>query len=489
MFKEFLSDLLKYLPGKILPGVFGLFLLPIMTRLLRPSDYGVYVIVTSTVSLLTIMGTEWIGPSLTRFLPEYEQKGMLKSFGETVLWLSVASIGSTALVAAVSLAVTPGFFGSKLIYGWLGVALFGAGGVFTIMMGMLVARRRPTAYSVFSIWQQCGCVTVGLLVAWAFSLRVEGLLLGSAAAVLVALPLLARSAFGGILGGGFSRQAAVAIASYGCPLMATNLAGWVLRLSDRYILQFFCGEKEVGLYAVSYNIADRSIYLVVSLVVLSSAPIVMQIWERQGAEPTRQFVSKLTRYYLLVAVPATVGLSLVGKSVVALLTTKEFHAGCRIMPLVAFSMFLMGIQRNYQLGLLFHKKTGVVLCILVLVSLFNVAFNLCLVPHFGFVGAGYSGAASYLVFTLAMAHVSQKYFAWAFPWKTLFRSTLAAAIMGVAVLAGLHAPRVSTVVSLTLAILLGVVTYAISIVAVGGVSRSELKLFARGAELGWRGRG
>jgi len=474
MIREFFKDMVKYLPGKVLPGLVGIFALPLMTRLLKPADYGVYVIIISSSTLLTILSTEWLAVSLVRFYPVFREKSNLPVFGTTVLWFGLLSVGTATVLGACVALLVPNVIGGRAAYVCAGLGQSAVGGVYAFLMALLVARRQATTHSAFAIWQQCVCLGIGLFVAWSTSLGVIGLLLGSICGILLAMPLLGRLAFRGILGGSVSTEAASSMAAYGFPIMATNVAYWGLRLSDRYILAHFRGEREVGLYAVSYSIAERSLYLIVSLVIMSSTPIAMEIWEKHGAQEAQKFVSRLTQHYFVMAVPAMVGLAMLGKPIVSILTTKEFHAGYRIVPLVAFSMFLMGVQRGFQLGLMFHKKTLTIMRVLLLTSVFNIVANLCLIPSYGFMGAGCSAAVSYLLFTLLMAYLSRSCFVWEFPWVPLFKSGISAGIMAVFLLGMMRLPGLPVVAGVVLAVGIGAVAYVLSMLVIGGVDRAKM---------------
>ena len=78
MLKSFAKDLLGYIPSKVIPGIFGLVIIPVMTRLFNPDEYGQYVIVTSTVSILGIIAIDWVRTSIMRFYATYEKSSELK---------------------------------------------------------------------------------------------------------------------------------------------------------------------------------------------------------------------------------------------------------------------------------------------------------------------------------------------------------------------------------------------------------------------------
>lgn len=307
--KAFFHDLLRYVPSRLLPAAFGLIILPVFTRLFDPEEYGIYTIVITTAAVLTIIATEWIGPSAIRFYAQFEKNGSVGTYAATVLYLSVLSIGMIASVGAIGILLLHSHLSFGSTYLLIGLGLFVVSAIASVMLQVLVARRMASAYSFYTVWQQCICLALGLLAAWLFLAGIKAVLLVTIVGTAVSLPLLFYSTFRGIGKGTFSHSAGLQMMLYGFPLMVTNLASWALHLSDRYVIQAIRGSQEVGLYAVSYSIADRSISLVLSLLALASGPIAMQVWEKEGAYQAKLFVHKLTKYFLIIASPATVDLS------------------------------------------------------------------------------------------------------------------------------------------------------------------------------------
>lgn len=469
MLREFGKDFLRYFPGRVLPGLFGMAILPVMTRMLGAAEYGQYNIILSAVALISIAVADWIVPSVIRLQPEQAARGGRDDVTATALWLggaaTVIAVGGVGLLSAF----VPGVLGRAGTSRGLALGLCAATALFALVSGLLVSRRRAGLYSGVTVWQQSGGIAAGLALVALAGTGVTAMLWGALAATMLAL---GAAAWGGLrsgAGGCYSPTLAREIASYGVPLMATNLAGWILRLADRYVLEGYHGAREVGLYAVSWTIADRSISLVVSLFALSSAPLVVDLWQKQGESAVRDFIRRLTQVYLLVAVPAAVGLALVGRRLVALLTAPEFHAGHLIILPIALAAVLMGIQRNFQLALLLHKRTGTILQILLLTGGFSVVANLLVVPRFGFVGAGMVSAASYLLFTIVMAVVSRRYLIWPFPWTTLRQTLMASAVMGVAVGGAQSVTGAASWPGLILAVLVGCVAYVAALWGFGGI--------------------
>ncbi|MGE5294052.1 MAG: polysaccharide biosynthesis C-terminal domain-containing protein, partial [Solirubrobacterales bacterium] len=314
-------------------------------------------------------------------------------------------------------------------------------------------------------------------------LGIEGLLLGTSFAAFVTLPLLWREALGRGVRVWFAERidwrAARAAFAYGMPLVVSNLAVWILSLSGRYVIGLFRGAGEVGVYSLSYNIADKSIMLLVTLFLMASGPISMRIWENDGEQESKRFVIQVTRLYLLACVPLVVGLSVLSRLVVDVMAGDEYAEGYRIMPYVLSGVLLVGIEQRYQSGLLFHKKTGLITASTILAGLLNVFLNVLFVPRYGYFAAGVAAPVSYAALLLLTARFSRRVFVWRFPWRSLFNVALASAMMGIVIHLLNSYVGLAPAGMVGLCLCAGAIVYGAVLLALGEFPTEELRSVCR----------
>jgi len=65
--------------------------IPIITRLFQPGEYGNYVLVISTVSVISVI-VGWLSIPIIRFYPLYEHNKKLPAFYGTILTMTFISI-------------------------------------------------------------------------------------------------------------------------------------------------------------------------------------------------------------------------------------------------------------------------------------------------------------------------------------------------------------------------------------------------------------
>ncbi len=484
MIQDFIKDLLKYLPAQIAPAIMGLITIPIITRLFPPADYGNYILVTATVSIFaTIVG--WLGMSIIRFYPVYEQDGRLPViYGTVVRWLLV----SVAVLAAIFLGISFVVKAHRKIHLYhlmlIGTLLFVFTAVFEVLQQFLRSKRWAGLYSAFSIWKNAVGLLVGLGLAMGLGCGVEALLWGSVLSSIVALPFLWRSVLGKTRwketnSVGLARE----MAKYGFPLVVGNLAGWILSLSDRYVLEFFRGAQEVGIYSISYTISEKSIVLLTSMFMFASGPISMSVWEKEGVAKSQEFLTKLTRYYLIICLPIVVGLSVLARPVVELLTAPAYYEGFRIVPLVALGGFFLGLQQRFQSGLAYYKKTHLIMVSIVASGLLNLGLNVFLIPKYGYIAAAATTLVSYVFLVVMIVVMSRKYFVWKFPFRSLGNTVCASVVMIVAIYPISNSLTSSTLINLVAGICIGVVVYFLMLFFLREPQKEEIQAMG---ELGSR---
>ncbi len=478
MIKELLKDIVKYFPSYVVPAIVGIIAVPIVTRLFPPADYGNYVLVLATVSILSAIASAWINASIIRFFSEYKQSSRLEELYSTTIKLTLLSVITISLIFGCVLFIAQRHLSANL-YSLMriGILVFIVTSCSQIMLGFLRAKRQVTWYSFFTIWHNVAGIGLGIVFVIVFGYSVDGLLWGAFLSVAIALPLLWKMSVGKLsfsVGSIYSPMS-LEIAKYGFPVIAVNLASWVLSLSDRYILQFFKGSREVGIYSVSYAISEQTIFMIASLFMLASAPIGFSIWESQGAEASREFLHKLSRYYILIGLPAAVGLSVLAKPIISVLAAPAYFPGYKIIPLVAFGAFLVGIVHRFSEALTLYKKTDILMYCILGSALLNIILNFLFIPKYGYMAAAATTFIAYAVDLTARIILSRQFIKWKFPFKSLGKIACASAVMAAVVYPVGNSLTSSVLINLVSGIAAGIVVYILALFLLREPQKEEIQ--------------
>ena len=350
---------------------------------------------------------------------------------------------------------------------------------------MIRSQERSASFTSIQLITHYGSLGVGLLLVIVWGFRINGLLWGTFLTLILPLPFLISQATKGIAfrPQRFQFNDAIQMWEYAWPLTLGNVAMWGLRVSDLFIISSFRSERDVGLYSVSYNISAKSIELLVALFLLSVSPLVYRTWETEGKEATEKSVTMVTRVYLILCLPATVGLTVLAFPFVALLTAPDYYEGSRIVGYVVFSSFVWGLANIAVLGIAIKKQAHLLAGTQIIAAATHIGLQLLLVPRFGYIAAAISTLIGYTVLLVLQTLGSRSHLAWKFPFKTLRNTLIASSIMGLVAwgtygLSGYESGGKGSPFFLFLSIIIAIPVYLINIWFLGEVTLDEkMKIF------------
>jgi len=478
MIKNLFKDILQYFPSMVIPALVGIIALPIITRLFSPADYGNYVLVIATVSILSALAG-WVSMSIVRFYPAYERDKKTTEFTILTIKLIFLSIFAISIVSLCILFFLHNYISGNFYHLMgIGIFVFILASLFSTLLDLLRIKRQIKWYSGFFVWKSITSLVFGILFVIIFKLGVGGLLWGSILSVGFALPFLWKIAVEKIRITSIKVpwKPTVEMARYSFPLVVGNLAAWILSLSDRYVLEFFRGAHEVGIYSVSYQISQNSIMLLTSLFALAFNPLSIIVWEKQGEKASQEFVRKGTRYFLLLCIPAIIGISILQNPILKLLSTPNYYEGAKIIPLVVLGVFFLGLTQRFGAGLSFYKKTHFFMYSLILSSLFNLGLNFLFIPRYGYMAAAVTTFISYAFMLVVVIFVSRRFFIWEFPFKSLGNVVCASGVMGIAVYFMGNNLTSSILINLILSIIVGILVYSLMLFLLREIKSSEIQV-------------
>lgn len=467
--RELGRDLLRYLPSQGIPAVISFFTIPILTRLFDPTSYGDYRLVLATVGIFG-SASVWIAAAIYRFYPESEIADQTGSFLTTVNRLLFVNTGVFIGIWGLGLLLIGPSLPRDLAYlFFLGMILLSINTAWGVFNAMVRTLRRVTAYSVAVSLNKALTLGLGVaLVVWA-GMRVDGLLIGSIAGSALLLPMLVlitrrrlaeRSST-------YDPQLARAMMRYGFPIALMMMAAWMLELGDRFIIAAFRGTGEVGLYSAAYGIAEQGMQLILLMFQLPFVVLGARVFEHEGPEAAARFVSSSAGSYLLLALPAWAGLSVLADPIMTLMTDTAYQEAASIMPLVAGALVFGALQWWFSSGSTFMKKTGQQAISVFVGVVVNVTLNILLVGRFGYQVAAVTTLLAYATAMAVMAFLSRRDFVWRFPVRSLVRASLAAGTMAASIIGLFAVVDLGAVGRIVTAVPLGVAVYGAALLIQG----------------------
>jgi O-antigen/teichoic acid export membrane protein len=417
LLRRIVSESAIYGLGGVANQALAIVLVPIYARQLGVANYGVLAIVNTTLSL-GLMVTSLALPQA--FFRSYLKESETEADRRRVMR---ASLGLRLLASTVGLAVF------SLLAVPLTVVLFGGTAELPVLLlvgpiiffdslnlvplSFLRAHRRPRPYAALAFVRAVlGSVLIIVMVV-VFRLGVLGVVLGSLGSSVVAsgigLQVLSRS---NALRVSWDGQLMRHMLAFSLPLVPAAVGGWVLNLSDRYIVQLFDGRVAVGIYAAGYTVGLVINALVVQPFSLAWGAAYWEISRQDGAP--RIFARVMVGFAVLASTVA-LALSALGTDAIRLLLPHEFEPARFVVPFAAFAYVAYGLYTIVATGLNLESQTRWLPITIGVAAAIAVLLNLALVPTFGYYGAAISTLVTYTVLAVLTGYVGQRYYP--VPWQ------------------------------------------------------------------------
>lgn len=381
----------------ILSHVVSLVTLPIYTRLINPTEYGLYALAKATLGFLLVFLPMGISIGAFRFYFQYEKKKSLnKLYGTSITFLLLFGfIGAIVLAGSSELISSAlGTTGLKVLLIIIAVIIpFQL--LIMLFRNMIRIQEKILLYAISLVVLSYAGAGVGITLV-ILGYGVKGILIGNLAASILVFSLLIIVERKNI---SFSADFDTfkKIESFGFPLIFTNIGAWIIQLSDRYILQYFCGEALVGIYSVSYTVAMVIGTFFVAPISLVLSPKFLRMWESERKKRTLTTIGNMISLSILAIIPIYLILCVEAKTIINILATEKYLAGATIVPFVAGAgviyLFIWLQQSSFSL----REKTKSVPFIFGASALINVILNILLIPKFDIMGAAFATLVSYIV--------------------------------------------------------------------------------------------
>ena len=422
-----------YLPANIVQAVVGVLTIVVFTRLLTPEQFGQYAVAFSVMTLAHVAVFTWLEASMARFWAAQTSPDEIRPHLAGTYRAALVATVLAAPVAALALWLWPADPALKMAVG------VGLAGVPVRSIGKLVQERYRAAGEVrraalLDIWMAAGGFGVGVafaLIGWGGSSPLMGLVLAPLAALPFVLPGELARGRGGVV----DPKRLRAYAAYGYPIAFALALTAILASTDRFLLAHFMDEAAVGAYHAGYSLANRTLDVMYVWLGAASGPALVMALERSGREGLREAAREQAGFFILIGLPAAVGVMLVARPLADVLVGEALRAdAAAITPWIALGALLSGLT-SYYFGQAFTlaRKTRRLVAIMALPTIANIGLNLWLIPAYGVIGAAWATAASFGIGMIAAIVAGRWVMPLPIPWEALARCGVASGAMALVV--------------------------------------------------------
>lgn len=407
--------------------------LVVMTRAVGAEGFGAWSIFILALSNATTIGTLNCGSSMMRFLSGRRSTFEVNQAFSTVL----AMIGAAVLIVILLLLAFSGritifLFRSQhaFILTVLLMVALPLDCAFEETKNLLRARRLNKSWALFSLSRLIPEIATTLVVAW-WLRSVEFV---SWAYVVIS----AFSVIGGLTYLTFRHdvtfahpnvRVAAKYAKFGLPLIPGVLASAISLGADKYVVGYYLGLKQVGIYSVCFTISALTFFLTgpVNDVLF---PELSALHDSGNSESFRRRFAGIQKFVFGASVGAAAILAIFPQEVLRLLASREFMSGSTALALLGVQGIFMAVVMLYAVILNVRMRVWSSTAFWLASGILILLFDVVLIPRIGIEGAAVSQLIATAAGAIVLIAVHWDLFSLTFESKWLIHNGLAFAAVG-----------------------------------------------------------
>ncbi|WP_298537450.1 polysaccharide biosynthesis C-terminal domain-containing protein [uncultured Methanobrevibacter sp.] len=457
----------------ILISLSSLIFIPIITKSFTTAEYGMWAQVNTTIALVPNIANLGLPYTMVRFLSAEKDKETIKdSFYPMISLTFISTLIICSLFLIFGNAIANALFNGSMQVLYITTAI----SFFACMNLMLISFFRTfqqmKRYSLFLVLQSYIGVFVSIYLTYAgynIETVVLGLLTGYVAVFIMMAFLIVK-----YLGIGIGKWSNLKEQlAFALPTIPSNVSSWVVDSSDKYVIGILIGSVAVGCYSPGYALGSILLMFLSPFAVLLPA-VLPEHYEKGDIAEVDKYLSYSMKYYLLLTIPAAVGMSVLSKPLLYIITTPEIAlGGYMVTPFVCLGAIFMGMYGITNNILILEKNTMILGKLWIVVAISNIVLNLLLVPYLNILGAAIATLICYILAFAVTAIASKKTMRLPFNIKELLKIVIAAAIMGIAV----YMMHPIGIINVLISIVAGVIIYFAIIFILKAVTMKEIGIF------------
>lgn len=457
--------------SNILISLSGLIFIPIITKNFSTANYGVWAQVNTVIALVPNIVNLGLPYTMVRFLAAEKDKTKIKeSFYSMMLLVFVSTIIMILVFVIFANPIAGALFDGSMQIMWIVTVISFLACINLMLLSYFRTFQRIAHYSTFLVLQTYIGVGVSIILTLMHK-PIESVVLGFLAGYLVVFVVMAVLIVNEL---GFTTKFKnlKEELKFAIPTVPNNVSSWVVDSSDKFVIGVFLGSAAVGCYSPGYALGSILLMFLTPFAVLLPA-VLPEYFEAGDMDKVDTFLSYSMKYYLLITIPAAVGMSLLSKPLLFILTTDIIASqGYMITPLVALGAIFMGIYGIVNNIIILEKKTSILGYIWISVAVLNIILNILAVPYIGIYGAGLATLICYFFAFAVTLIYSKKYARLPFDFKSIVKILIASVVMGIFVFVA----NPTGILNILIVIAVAVIIYFVVLFLLKGIDKKEINL-------------
>jgi O-antigen/teichoic acid export membrane protein len=382
---EIPKKIMQTLSGHILIFAQGLVLIPIILKASSTETLGLYVVLSSYLSIVHGFSSFGVGIKKKRYLPSADTNVEKANIFYPQFWFQLMSVSLISLIVVLILPYLETFFDAEsmgfILPLYLLTLVF-----YSQTVDYFRYTHRVGIFNVVTVAQAYFFIIILVLIYW---LNYDSINVSS---------ILIYSIFSYVIVGVFCflliyREIGIqyVLPSKGCikkeiklglPLVFSFFVDTMLSIGDRFVIASLMTLHYVGTYVPAYALGSLiMVFPKVLSVVLT--PVLSQKSDKKDNVSVHKVLSGSIDIFLLISIPYVIGSLVLGENILRLYTNSEIaESSWMVIPIVALASIFYGLMTIKAIVIFVKLKTVSLLKISLISAILNILLNVILISLF-----------------------------------------------------------------------------------------------------------
>lgn len=399
-----------YTIGMLVPKLSQFILLPIYTRYLSPSDYGILSSVQIINTILVLLYTLALDKAIFRLYFDFKTEKEKKDYlGTLFIGISISVVLVTGIIFSMN-DIIGSIYKNISFYPYMSLSILASAlsTFFLIPQTAFFVKEEATKYILLSLL--IFFITNAFIIFYVIILKkgvvgyLQGQLIGNAVLMPVFFFITLK-----LINLRFVKSLFRKSLRFSLPLLPMTLSAWIMTWSDRIFIERNFDTHDVGIYSLGYKIA-------MVIIVFSNSfykaynPYYFKIAATKSKNQAIKTLRKTNTFYLLIVIMFCSLISLFAKEAIRLLFDSRYFEAYKIVGIIGLSYIFGQSMGIFNLAIYQSKKTITIMAINIAGAILNIILNFLLIQKYGAYGAAWATAITYIVLFGLSYLYARKYF-------------------------------------------------------------------------------
>jgi O-antigen/teichoic acid export membrane protein len=428
MLKVFLKDSAIYAIPSIISRGMSLFLVPLYTRVLSPSDYGSLDLLMVFAGIINLTIALEVSQGAARFYTEEKNPERKILYTSSAFWFTILVYLIFGIISFIySNSLSYQILGKKNLSNAfeIGVVYICINGIFYLIQNQFRWELKSKEYAIVSIVTSIVTAVVSIWLAFFLKYGLAGLLLGMLSGSLVATILgilWLRNSFKFR----FELTYLKDMLTFSSPLVLSGIAVWLSQYIDRIMIKHYLSIEQVGLFGVGYRIAS-----IVGLVMIGfQGALTPLVYNNYTKDDTPEQIAKIFRLFTAASLIFFLMLTLFSIDILKIFTTLNYYNAKSVVIFLVPSLLFANMY-IFAPGIGISKKSHYFIWINIIGATINFLLNIFLIPLLGIMGASIATLVGYISVFMMHMSISQKFYFVPHKWKPIIYCSIISFAMSI----------------------------------------------------------